>query len=161
MTLALVVSAATWCAPAAEAAGQLWSGRWSLMRYAAEKTGTSLAARQPEPDFSDEYVFVTDCSRGKCIATVVSGPKPDNPTLPQPPQYTWDGTRWVHIYDWQWDCYMGEGIPKVWAPARSWAFYTPQANGTLRGTWTTQITGGPCGGTVEMSVAAFPVTDTA
>ena len=144
-------------APAADAVAPGWNGTWSLVRYAAAKTGTSLAARQPEPTFSDVYLFVTRCASTTCVATVVNGPKPKNPTLPQPPQYTWDGSRWVHVYDWQWDCYMGEGVAKVWAPARSWAFYTPQADGTLRGDWTTRITGGPCDGTVEMAVAAFPV----
>lgn len=153
---ACALLAATLFAPTASAA-DAWSGRWSLLRYAAQKTGTSLAARQPEPDFSDEYVFVTKCEYERCLATVVEGPQPKNPTLPQPPQYTWDGTRWIHVYDWQWDCYMGEGVPKVWAPARSWAFYTPQPDGTMRGRWTTQIVSGPCVGTVEMPVAAFPV----
>lgn len=143
-------------APAAGADTAQWNGRYSLLRYAAAKTGTSLAARQPEPDFSDIYLFSTNCASGRCIATVLDGPKPKNPTLPLPPQYTWDGQRWVHIYDWQWDCYMGEGIPKVWAPARSFAYYAPQGDGTLRGNWTTEIYGGPCGGTVTMVVAAFP-----
>ena len=67
-----------------------------------------------------------------------------------------NGSTWVHIYEWQWDCYMGEGNPKVWAPARSVAYYTPQRDGTLRGSWRTDIYGGPCDGTVVMDVAAFP-----
>lgn len=145
-------------APPATAANATWNGAWLLVRFAGAKTGTSLAATQGEPDFSDVYVFVTDCSTGECVSTVVDGPKPANPTLPLPPRYTWDGTRWVHIYDWQWDCYMGEGVPKAWDPARSWAYYTPQANGTLRGVWTTEIYSGPCQGTVIMDVAAFPAT---
>lgn len=143
--------------PVAHATGQVWSGRFSLVRYAAEKTGTSLATRQSEPDFSDVYLFTTDCSGATCVATVVDGPKPKNPTLPQPPRYTWDGARWVHPYDWQWDCYMGDGIPKVWAPAHSIAYYVPQSDGSLRGSWRTDITGGPCNGSVVMDVAAFPV----
>jgi hypothetical protein len=143
--------------PMAGAADQIWNGKYSLLRYAGEKTGTSMAAGQHEPDFSDVYTFVTDCSGGQCVATVVDGPKPANPTLPLPPRYTWNGSTWVHIYEWQWDCYMGEGVPKVWAPARSVANYTPQPDGTLRGSWRTDIYGGPCGGTVIMDVAAFPV----
>ena len=142
--------------PVADAAGQVWNGTYSLLRYAGEKTGTSLAARQPEPDFSDVYNFVTDCSSGTCVATVIDGPKPANPTLPLPPRYTWNGSTWVHIYEWQWDCYMGEGVPKAWNPARSVANYTPQADGSLRGSWRTDIYGGPCAGTVVMDVAAFP-----
>jgi hypothetical protein len=99
-------------APVAVAASQVWNGKYSLLRYAGEKTGTSLAARQPEPDFSDVYTFVTDCSR-ECVSTVVDGPRPANPTLPLPPRYTWNGSTWMHIYEWQWDCYMGEGVPKA------------------------------------------------
>ena len=150
-----VVGANACTTPVAGAAGQVWNGKYSLLRYAGEKTGTSLAARQPEPDFSDEYTFVTECS-GECVATVVDGPRPANPTLPLPPRYTWNGSTWVHIYEWQWDCYMGEGVPKAWNPARSVAYYTPQPDGTLRGSWRTDIYGGPCDGSVGMDVAAFP-----
>jgi hypothetical protein len=110
-----------------------WNGKYALVRYAADKTGTSMAARPPEPDFSDEYVFVTSCSASTCVATVTEGPRPKNPTLPLPPQNTWKGNQWVHIYDWQWDCFVGEGVPKEWSPARSSAFYVPQSDGSLRG----------------------------
>jgi hypothetical protein len=155
--LTIVAAGSVLLAPSAGSVGQVWSGKFSLMRYAASKTGSSLAARQPEPDFSDEYLFATDCSTGTCVATVVDGPRPKNPTLPQPPRYTWDGARWVHVYDWQWDCYMGEGVPKQWSPARSVADYVPQPDGSLRGSWRTDIHGGPCDGDVVMAVAAFPV----
>lgn len=134
-----------------------WSGDYSLKRFAATKTGTSLAASQAEPDFSDTYTFVSDCSDGTCTATVTDGPAPANPTLPLPPVYTRDGTSWVHTYDWEWDCYQGEGVPKVWAPARSVAYYTPQPDGTLVGSWRTDIESGPCEGSVIMDVAAYPI----
>ncbi len=139
----------------AHAATPVWNGKYSLVRYAVNKTGTSVAAGQAEPTFSADYVFVTSCSSGQCVATATNGPVPKNPTLPQPSHYVWDGARWVEHFDFQWDCYMGEGVPKVWAPATSWAFYTPQPDGTLRGTWHTDITSGPCRGSVEMPVAAF------
>jgi hypothetical protein len=132
-----------------------WIGKYSLVRYAASKSGTSVAANQAEPTFSADYVFTTVCSSGKCVATASNGPTPKNPTLPQPSHYAWDGAKWVEHFDFQWDCYMGEGVPKAWAPAKSWAFYTPQADGSLRGTWHTDIASGPCRGTVEMPVAAF------
>lgn len=132
-----------------------WNGKYSLVRYAAGKSGTSVAATQAEPTFSADYVFSTACSSGTCVATATNGPKPKNPTLPQPSHYTWDGSKWVERFDFQWDCYRGEGVPKVWAPASSWAFYAPQPDGSLRGVWHTDISGGPCGGTVEMPVAAF------
>ena len=139
------------------AAQPSWSGDYSVKRFAASKYGTSLAARQWEPDFADTYTFETTCTDGTCVATVVGGPKPANPTLPQPAQYTWDGTSWVHPYDWKWDCWQGEGVPKVWAPAHSLAYYTPQPDGTLVGSWRTDIASGPCEGSVIMNVAAYPV----
>jgi hypothetical protein len=132
-----------------------WNGKYSLVRYAVSKIGTSVAASQAEPTFSANYVFVTSCSSGKCVATATDGPTPKNPTLPQPSHYIWDGGRWVEHFDFQWDCYLGDGVAKVWAPAKSWAFYTPQPDGSLRGIWHTDISGGPCGGSVEMPVAAF------
>ncbi|KQU03152.1 hypothetical protein ASG56_20440 [Rhodococcus sp. Leaf7] len=141
----------------AGAAEPAWNGRYSLERSAASKTGTSLAARQGEPDFSDTYTFTSMCLGGTCSAVVTGGPAPKNATLPQPPVYTWNGTSWVHVYDWQWDCYMGEGVEKVYAPAHSEAYYTPQPDGTFTGAWTTTITGGPCNGDVTMNVAAYPV----
>lgn len=98
-SLLVVALVATWFVAGAMPAGAAdanWSGDYSLKRFAATKTGTSLAASQWEPDFSDTYTFETDCSSGVCIATVVGGPAPANPTLPQPARYTWDGTSWVH-----------------------------------------------------------------
>ena len=66
--VAATLVAANACAiPVAGAARQVWNGKYSLVRYAGEKTGTSLAARQPEPDFSNIYTFVTDCSR-ECVS---------------------------------------------------------------------------------------------
>src|SRR6185312_9683119 len=139
----------------AHAVSPSWNGKYSLVRYAVSKSGTSVAATQAEPTFSADYVFTTVCASGECVATATDGPTPKNPTLPQPSHYTWDGAKWVERFDFQWDCYMGEGAAKVWAPARSWAFYAPQRDGSLRGVWRTDISSGPCRGTVEMPVAAF------
>lgn len=133
-----------------------WNGRYSVTTYASEKTGTSIAARQPESDFSAEYAFFTDCSTGKCVATVVSGPAPSNPTIPQPQRYTWDGTQWVFIYNWQWECYRGEALPRQFAPARSRVLYVPVGDGSLQGAWETDILGGTCAGRVIMPVSARP-----
>ncbi len=134
-----------------------WNGKYTLIGYADQKTGNSRAAKQAEAPFSGELTFVTQCSGGSCVATVVDGPRPKNPTVPLPERYTWDGGRWANIYDWQWDCLVGDGFPKVWSPARSWTYYVPQPDGTLRGTWMTEIYGGPCEGSVWMPVAAFPL----
>ncbi|OBK28984.1 hypothetical protein A5634_19295 [Mycobacterium asiaticum] len=151
------VAAAVFGTPtvSAHAVTPSWNGKYSLVRYAVDKTGTSVAAKQAEQTFSADYVFSTVCSTATCVATANNGPTPKNPTIIVPSHYTWDGSRWVERFDFQWDCYMGEGVSKVWAPAKSWAFYTPQADGSLRGTWHTDISSGPCQGSVEMPVAAF------
>jgi len=145
------------CAVAAPsyAAGQQWSGRFTVVTYASQKAGTSTAAHQGEPDFSALFTFATSCS-SRCIATVVDGPAPSNPTIPQPQRYLWDGAQWAMTYEWQWECYRGDGVPRVFSPAQSWVFYSPQPDGTLQGTWHTDILSGPCRGNVLMPVAAYP-----
>jgi len=87
---------------------------------------------------------------------VIDGPRPGNPTIPQPTRYAWGGSEWASSYDWLWDCSLGEGGQKQWARATSWAFYQPQPDGSLRGTWHTDIAEGACRGSVLMPVAAFP-----
>jgi len=42
-------------AGAAHTATPSWSGKYSLVRYAVEKSGTSVAAGQAEPTFSADY----------------------------------------------------------------------------------------------------------
>ena len=142
--------------PTSQAAGQQWNGRYTMVSYASQKAGTSVAAHQPEPDFSGDYVLATDCSSGRCVASVVSGPRSSNPTAPQTLRYTWDGTKWQLVYDWQWECFRGDGVPTVFSPATSWVFYQPQADGSMQGTWHTDIDDGPCRGNVIMPVAAYP-----
>ncbi|MET0898169.1 MAG: hypothetical protein ABWY45_09680 [Mycobacterium sp.] len=139
----------------AQAAGQQWSGRYTVVTYASQKAGTSVASRQAEPDFSAQFLYATSCS-SRCVATVVDGPKPSNPTIPQPQRYLWDGTQWAMTYDWQWECYLGDSAPRVFSPAQSWSFYVPQSDGSLQGTWHTDILSGPCRGNVIMPIAAFP-----
>jgi hypothetical protein len=140
----------------ASAAGQPWNGRYNVVTYASQKNGTSPAARQPETDFGATFTFSTTCSSSSCIATALDGPAPTNPTVPQPPRYVWDGAKWAVTYDWQWECSRGDGVPRVFSPATSWVYYAPQPDGSLRGSWYTDIGDGPCRGNVIMPVAATP-----
>ena len=112
-----------------------------MVSYASQKDGISVSARQPEPDFGAEFMFVTDCSSGWCVATAVDGPDPTNPSVPRPQRFTWSGTHWTFVYEWDWDCFRGVGVAREWSPARSWAVYTPQPD-SLRGTWHTDIASG-------------------
>lgn len=141
----------------AAAAVPQWNGRYTVVTYASQKNGTSVAARQAESDFSAVFVFSTACSTTACVATVVDGPAPSNPTIPQPQRYIWDGAKWAVTYDWQWECFRGDGAPRVFSPATSWVYYAPQSDGTLRGSWYTDIADGPCRGNVIMPIAAGPV----
>lgn len=157
LLLAAVLLAATTLGPAtAAAAPQTWNGRYQMVTYASQKAGTSPASRQPESDFGAVFTLATQCSFNRCVATVIDGPRPGNPTIPQPTRYAWGGSEWASSYDWLWDCSLGEGGQKQWARATSWAFYQPQPDGSLRGTWHTDIAEGACRGSVLMPVAAFP-----
>ncbi|GAY16179.1 hypothetical protein MSZK_29050 [Mycobacterium sp. shizuoka-1] len=159
---ATLMATATICAaglvsPAsAHGAPPAWTGRYQMITYASQKAGTSPATRQRENDFGATFTVSTACTGGACVATVVDGPAPSNPTIPQPTRYTWNGSEWATTYDWVWDCFLGDGYQKQWSPATSWAFYEPQPDGSLRGTWHTDIAQGPCRGSVVMPVAAFP-----
>ena len=156
LTTATVTAAGILTAAPAQAAGAAWNGRYTMVTYASHKAGTSVAARQAEPDFSADYVFASACSARTCTATVVDGPASKNPTAPVQQRYTWDGAQWRFTFDWVWDCFLGNGAPKQWSPSRSWVFYAPQPDGSLVGTWHTDISDGACRGSVIMPVAAYP-----
>lgn len=155
LTWATALAVAVGIAGPAQAAPANWSGRYTLVTYASQKLGTSVAARQPEPDFSGQYTFDTVCG-STCLATAGGGPPPANPTIPQPSRYTWDGRQWVFQYTWQWECFRGTDVPSEYATARSLVFYAPNPDGTMFGSWRTEILQGLCRGTVVMPVAAYP-----
>jgi hypothetical protein len=37
----------------------------------------------------------------QCTATIIGGPAPRNLTVPQPVQFTWDGSSWTQVSDFQ------------------------------------------------------------
>jgi hypothetical protein len=130
-----------------------WNGQYAITFMVGPKDGTSVAASQPESQHTETYGFRSSCASGKCIATIISGPPPSNPTVPQPVQFTWDGSSWTQVTDFQWDCMMPDTSIQ-WAPAKSTVRYTPQANGTLNGVMHTDILSGPCQGWIEMDMTA-------
>lgn len=152
----LVTVAAVVPPPTAWAAPKPWNGRYQMTTYASQKTGTSPAARQRENDFGAVFTLSTTCTFDRCVATVVDGPAPANPTIPQPIGYTWNGTGWATTYDWMWDCLLSADGRKQWARATSFALYSPHEDGSLRGTWHTDISEGACRGSMVMPVAAVP-----
>ncbi len=139
--------------PAASADAASWNGQYAITFMVGPKAGTSQAAGQPETQYTDTYGFSSSCATGKCIATIVSGPPPRNPTVPQPIQFTWDGSSWTQSSDFQWDCMLPDTTIE-WDPAHSDVRYTPQPDGTLAGTMHTDISSGACQGTLEMNMTA-------
>src|SRR5580704_13015190 len=133
-----------------------WNGEYAITFMVGPKAGTSMAAGVPEGQHTETYGFRSSCTGGKCVATIISGPPPSNPTVPQPVQFTWDGSSWTQVSDFQWDCMMPDTTIQ-WAPAKSTVHYTPQANGTLNGVLHTDILSGPCQGWIEMDMTAARV----
>lgn len=141
---------------AASADAASWNGTYAITFMVGPKAGTSMAVGDPEVQHTDTYGFRSSCSSGKCVATIVSGPPPSNPTVPQPVQFTWDGSSWKQVSDFQWDCMMPDTSIQ-WNPAHSEVRYTPQPNGSLAGTMHTDILSGACQGTIDMDMRADPV----
>ena len=139
--------------PIASADQPSWNGRYAITYMVGPKSGTSMAVGDPEGQHTETYGFSSSCTSGKCIATIVSGPPPTNPTVPQPVQFTWDGSSWTQVSDFQWDCMMPDTTIQ-WGPAKSKVSYTPQADGTLAGVMHTDILSGPCQGWIEMHMTA-------
>lgn len=140
-------------APTAAADAASWNGTYAITFMVGPKSGTSMAVGDPEVQHTDTYGFRSSCSSGKCVATIVSGPAPSNPTVPQPVQFTWDGSSWTQVSDFQWDCMMPDTSIQ-WNPAHSTVRYTPQSDGSLSGVMHTEILSGACQGTIDMDMKA-------
>lgn len=155
--MAAVAMAGSLClAPAAQAGGvPAWNGPYAVTFHVDQKSGTSIAASQPEAAYTRTYVFATDCSSGDCVATIVDGPPSKNLVVPQPMSFTWDGTQWEQTNTWKWDCLRPDGAIE-WNPADSIVNYVPQADGSLSGVFRTDITRGECQGSVQIPVSAVP-----
>jgi hypothetical protein len=139
--------------PMASAHAASWNGKYAITFIVGPKSGTSVAAGDPEVQYTDTYVFSPSCASGKCIATIVGGPPPRNPTVKQPIQFTWDGSSWTQVNEFQWDCMMPDTTIQ-WNPARSEVRYTPQSDGSLAGSMHNQILSGACQGTLDINMTA-------
>lgn len=133
-----------------------WNGQYEVTFFTYQKSGTSMAVNQPESMHVDIYTFSSSCSSGHCVATITDGPPPRNPTIPQPVQFTWDGSAWTSTSTWRWDCLFPDGTIE-WSPAGSRVSYTPQPDGSLTGEMHTDISSGACQGTVDMPMQALPI----
>ncbi|BBY66369.1 Rv2253 family sensor-like surface protein [Mycolicibacterium helvum] len=142
------------CLPlTASADSPSWNGEYAITFIVGPKAGTSMAAGQPEQQHTETYGLQSSCTGGKCTATITSGPPPSNPTVPQPIQFTWDGSSWTQANDFQWQCMMPDETIQ-WSPAHADVRYTPQPDGSLSGVMHTEILSGACQGTVDMEMTA-------
>ena len=142
--------------PTAVADNPSWNGQYAITFMVGPKAGTSMAVGNPEVQHTEIYGLRSSCTNGKCVATIISGPPPSNPTVPQPVQFTWDGTSWSQVNDFQWDCMMPDTTIQ-WNPARATVRYTPQPDGSLAGIMHTDILSGACQGTIDMDMSAVRV----
>ncbi len=150
------VSCSLSLAPAAFAgAGSALDGHYMLTFSANQKTGTSMAARQPESAQWAKYSFTSSCSTGACVAKVNDSPAPVNQYAQQSGTYTWNGSQWVEQTTSKYDCPLLGGLVE-YDPARSITALTPGPNGALTGVFHTDIVSGACKGSVEMPVTATP-----
>ena len=132
-----------------------WNGRYAVTFWSHQKSGTSVAASQSEPSYTEYYTVGSSCSAGRCVATVTNGPAQTNPTTPAQPQFTWDGTSWTSSSTFRWACLLPDGTIE-WNPAGAAVSYTPKPDGTLTGSFHADISSGTCQGTVDMPIEAVP-----
>ena len=128
--------------------------RYTMVSYASQKDGTSVAARQPETDFSAEFVFVSACSS----ASASPPPSTAQPLRTRPFRGR-NGTPGTETIG---STFMtGIGIASAATVPRSGARQHrgrpyPAAGRSLHGTWHTDIASGVCRGSVMWPVAAYP-----
>jgi hypothetical protein len=53
-----------------------WNGEYAITFMVGPKAGTSMAVGEPEGQHTETYGFRSSCTSGKCIATIISGPRP-------------------------------------------------------------------------------------
>src|ERR1700747_2623751 len=81
---ALSVGGSLWLSPPAFAGQASSLDGHSLLPFSAnQKTGTSMAARQPEYTQRTSYSFTSTCSTGVCVATVSDPQPPRNQSMRQ------------------------------------------------------------------------------
>ncbi|BBZ04273.1 hypothetical protein MCHIJ_37100 [Mycolicibacterium chitae] len=141
-------------APVAHADEAFWGGRYKITFHTDQKSGTSVAASQQETAYTAGYVFETDCSSGTCVATATDGPTPKD-NVPKAMRFDWTGSVWTRTNNWNWDCLLPDGTI-TFDPAKSVTTYTPQSDGSLKGTFDTTIADGACAGTVVIPLTAVP-----
>ncbi len=139
-------------APLAHADEAFWGGRYKVTFHTDQKSGTSMAATQSETPYTASYLFSTDCSSGTCVASATDGPTPKENVL-KSMRFDWTGSVWSRTNNWNWDCLLSDGTI-TYDPAKSVTTYTPQPDGSLKGSFETTISAGACQGTITIPLTA-------
>jgi hypothetical protein len=152
---ATAVAAAVASAPTALAdPAPNWNGWYRITFHTDQKQGTSVAAGQSEEAYTVWYRMSTDCSSGTCVATVDDGPATKD-NVSSTTVFDWTGTQWSRTNNWRWDCLLPDRTI-TYDPASSTTTYSPQPDGSLKGTFATNIGSGVCEGTVYIPLTAVP-----
>lgn len=152
---ASLVAAAVVCAPAVQAdPAPSWNGWYRITFHTDQKQGTSVAAAQSEEAYAVWYRITTDCSSGTCVASMVDGPATKD-NVSTSTAFNWTGSQWSRTNNWRWDCLLPDRTI-TYDPASSTTTYSPQADGSLTGTFATNIGSGVCQGTVYIPLTAVP-----
>lgn len=133
-----------------------WNGWYRITFHTDQKSGTSVAAQQSEEPYTASYRFSTDCAAGTCSASVADGPAAKD-NVPTTTTFTWTGSQWSRTSNWRWDCLLPDRTI-TFDPASSVTTYSPQPDGSLTGTFATNIGSGACQGTVYIPLTAVPFT---
>lgn len=152
LALGLAVGLTAFAPAAAADPAPNWNGWYRVTFQTDQKTGTSIAAEQWEEPYSAWYRFATDCSSGPCAASIVDGPAPKD-NAAKSTTFEWTGTQWSRTNNWRWDCTLPDRTITFDA-ASSVTTYTPQPDGSLKGTFATNIGSGVCQGTVYIPLTA-------
>jgi hypothetical protein len=155
IVVAAVLTAGSLLAAPIARADPNWTGRYDVTFHTDQKTGTSVAATQPETPYTASYLFATECASGKCVATATDGPTPKD-NVAQSTRFDWTGSQWSRTNSWRWDCRLPDGTI-TYDPADSVTTYAPQSDGSLAGTFQTTISSGACQGTVSIPLTAVPM----
>jgi len=148
----LIVGAVVSAPPAAAEPAPSWNGWYRITFHTDQKSGTSVAAQQSEEPYTAAFKFITDCSSGTCLATVVDGPA-SKENVSGSTKFDWTGSQWSRTNNWRWDCLLPDRTI-TFDPASSVTTYSPQPDGSLTGTFATNIGDGACEGTVYIPLTA-------
>ena len=123
-----------------------WDGWYKVTFQTDRKSGTSMAAGQSETPTPRGISSPPTALREPALPRWSTAHPKDNAA--QATKFEWTGSQWSRTNNWRWDCGLGDGT-LTFDPASSVTTYSPQPDGSLTGTFATNIGSGACQGTVH------------